>query len=45
MNKDPLFGYANADEVLAHLRYKVKWKGLDVEEYYQVAVEFGDLEH
>ncbi|MEA2074416.1 MAG: hypothetical protein U9O85_01575 [Euryarchaeota archaeon] len=23
-------GLTNTDEVLAHLRYKVKWKGLDV---------------
>ena len=25
-------GLSNAGEILAHLRYKVKWKGLDVNE-------------
>ncbi|MBE0516869.1 MAG: DUF790 family protein [Methanophagales archaeon] len=32
-------GLKNADEVLAHLGYKVKWKGLDVNEASIVSVE------
>lgn len=32
-------GLTNADEVLAHLGYKVKWKGLDVDEATLVSIE------